>query len=372
MHITKKAPEPNTMSTKIAIIGTAGIPANYGGFETLAEYLTRHLAEKFKITVFCSSKNYDKKQTSCNNARLVYIPFNANGVQSILYDVLSMFKALFFADTFLILGVSGCIVLPFIRMLGRKHIVVNIDGLEWKRDKWNIAARWFLKFSEKIAVNFSSKVITDNKAIQDYVKKEYGLHSSLIAYGADHVSRIPLSDEIKKTFLLSNEKYAFTVCRIEPENNIHIILKAFSSIDHPLIMIGNWQNSRYGRELKIQFSQEKNIHLCDPVYDLDILNQLRSNATLYIHGHSAGGTNPSLVEAMYSGLPIIAFDINYNRETTQNQAVYFENSMQLQEILKQIINGALEINGNKMREIANQKYLWKDVVKKYEQLLVKY
>ena len=358
------------MNHKIAIIGTVGVPANYGGFETLTEYLTQYLGKKLDITVFCSSKNYSKKQASYNNARLLYFPLNANGVQSILYDVVSMIYALFFADTFLILGVSGCIVLPFISLFARKHIVVNIDGLEWKRGKWNTFAKWFLKFSEKMAVKFSNKVITDNKAIQDYVKKEYGIHSSLIAYGADHVSKIPLSDRIKETFPSTNGKYAFTVCRIEPENNIHIILKAFSNIDFPLIMVGNWENSKYGRKLKNQFSLKKNIHLCGPVYDLNILNQLRGNATLYIHGHSAGGTNPSLVEAMYLGLPIIAFDVNYNRETTENQAVYFKNSSQLQELVNQFTNSTLKIDGNQMSELAKKRYLWKDVVKKYEQLLI--
>ncbi len=148
------------MNRKIAIIGTAGIPANYGGFETLAEYLTQQLGGALDLTVFCSSKNYPKKQVSHNNARLLYIPLNGNGIQSIFYDIFSMLRALFFADTFLILGVSGCIALPFIRFICRKHIVVNIDGLEWKRDKWSSFAKWFLKFSEKMAVKFSDEVIT--------------------------------------------------------------------------------------------------------------------------------------------------------------------------------------------------------------------
>ncbi len=174
------------MSKKIAIIGTVGVPAIYGGFETLAEYLTKYLGKKYELTVYCSSKSYSNKIIEYNNARLVYLPLNANGVQSIPYDILSILKALRYADTLLILGVSGCISLPFVKLISRKKIVVNIDGLEWKREKWNKFAKWFLKFSEKLAVKYADAVITDNKVIQNYVLSEYGVKSTLIAYGADH------------------------------------------------------------------------------------------------------------------------------------------------------------------------------------------
>ncbi len=356
-------------SNKIAIIGAAGIPANYGGFETLTEYLTEHLGEKLDLTVFCSSKNYSSKHETYNNVHLVYIPLNANGIQSIVYDIVSMFKALFFADTFLILGVSGCIALPVIRVISRKHIVVNIDGLEWKRDKWNGFAKWFLKFSEKMAVNFSDEVITDNKAIQEYVMKKYGIRSNLIAYGADHAIQVPVSEEIGKTYPPINHKYAFTVCRIEPENNIHIILEAFANTNFPFIMIGNWRNSEYGRELKAAYSSHSNIHLYEPIYDQNVLNQLRGNATLYIHGHSAGGTNPSLVEAMYLGLAIIAFDVDYNRETTENKALYFRESVDLQKSVEDVVGKDLHLLKKNMKDIALRRYTWKIITKKYKLLL---
>ena len=178
------------MNKKVAIIGTVGLPAKYGGFETLSEYLTKHLGEKFEITVYCSSKSYENQLEYYNNAKLEYIALNANGVQSIPYDIVSIFKALKYADTLLILGVSGCIILPFVKMFSKKKIVVNIDGLEWKRAKWNKYAKAFLKFSEKMAVKYADVVVTDNKVIQNYVLSEYGEESELIAYGADHVEKI--------------------------------------------------------------------------------------------------------------------------------------------------------------------------------------
>lgn len=357
------------MTSKIAIIGTVGLPAKYGGFETLTEYLTKHLGGSLDLTVFCSSKSYSKKSQTYNNARLIYIPLDANGVQSIFYDILSMFKALQFADTFLILGVSGCIVLPLIRLISRKKIVVNIDGLEWKRAKWNRQAKWLLKFSEKLAVQFSDHVITDNKAIQEHVIEEYGVESDLIEYGGDHVEKRPLSGEIKEAYPLSRNPYAFKVCRIEPENNIHIILDAFSQVSFPLIIVGNFGSSEYGKNLIKKFSDAENIQLCDPIYDQSELNQLRGNAALYIHGHSAGGTNPSLVEAMCLALPIIAYDVQYNRETTENSAEFFKNSQQLRCLVEEYIEGNLKIDGLKMKEIAFRRYTWKNIVFKYKDLI---
>jgi glycosyltransferase involved in cell wall biosynthesis len=357
------------MMKKIAIIGTVGLPSKYGGFETLTEYLTKHLGGFLDLTVFCSSKSYGEKLLTYNQARLIYVPLDANGVQSIFYDIVSMFKALRFADTFLILGVSGCIVLPLIRIISRKKIVVNIDGLEWKRAKWKKPAKWFLKFSEKLAVKFSDRVITDNKAIQDYVTKEYGVASKLIEYGGDHVKNVILSDKMREAYPLTRHPYAFTVCRIEPENNIHITLEAFSQISFPFIMVGNFRNSPYGENLIERYSNSKNILLCDPIYDQEKLNQLRGNASLYIHGHSAGGTNPSLVEAMCLGLPVVAYDVDYNRETTENLALYFTKPEELIDVVENE-QGKFKDVGIALKNVAMSRYSWKKITKLYEDILI--
>lgn len=357
---------------KIAIIGTVGIPAKYGGFETLTEYLTKYLSKQYDITVFCSSKNYSEKLEVHNGAKLEYIALNANGIQSIPYDILSIIKALSFADTLLILGVSGCIVLPFIKIFSRKRIVVNIDGLEWKRDKWGKTAKSFLKYSEKMAVNYADVVISDNKVIQEYVKEIYGIDSKLIAYGADHVTKELLSEEVKLKYKFLSEKYAFTVCRIEPENNIHIILEAFSEYRGlNLVIVGNWGNSEYGKKLKDKYQDYNHIHLLNPIYDQKILNEIRSNCYVYLHGHSAGGTNPSLVEAMYLGLPIIAYNIDYNIETTNNGAMYFANFKDLRDMLMSIDETVLAKISMKMQQIAKNSYTWRNIATKYSELFIK-
>jgi len=357
------------MNKKIAIIGTVGLPVKYGGFETLAEHLTKYLSHEYAMTVYCSAKSYEVKLPMHNGAKLEYINLDANGVQSIPYDILSILKSYRYADTILVLGVSGCIILPFVKFFSSKKIVANIDGLEWKREKWNKYAKWFLKFSEKQAVNYADIVITDNQVIQDYVLEEYGKESTLITYGGDHVERVSLSQEISEVYPFTNDKYAFKVCRIEPENNIHSIIEAMSmQTKLPLVIIGNWDNSNYGKDLRTKYKDIPHIHLLDPIYDQNILDQIRANCYVYLHGHSAGGTNPSLVEAMYLELPIFAYDVAYNLETTEHQASYFHTASDLLDLIEKMTEGSLQKNAKSMFEIATKRYVWKGIAKEYAKL----
>lgn len=357
---------------KIAIIGTVGVPAKYGGFETLAEHLIEDLGLKHDITVYCSAKKYTLKsrQKSYKNARLKFIPLEANGIQSILYDTLSIMHALFYADVLLILGVAGAWILPFVRWFTNKKIIISIDGIEWKRDKWNLLAKWYLFWAEGLAVKYSHIDISDNEAIQDYTAARYGSLSRIIEYGADHTIKTPISLETKEKYAFSNKPYAFNVCRIEPENNLHLILEAFSQTDKiPLVIVGNWNNSQYGIALKQKYFNHSNIHMLDPIYDQQKLDELRFNASLYIHGHSAGGTNPSLVEAMYMGLPIMAYGVSYNRVTTENKAIYFKSIQELITEINEMYTSKLLKIGIEMSEIAKRRYTWKNISFKYELLI---
>jgi glycosyltransferase involved in cell wall biosynthesis len=351
---------------KISIVGTVGLPAKYGGWETLVSNLTIHLNQEFDLTVFCSGLKYKDQLSEYNGARLEYINLNANGIQSIPYDIISIYKSLKFSDTILILGVSGCVFLPFVKLFGKSKIIVNIDGLEWKRGKWGKFEKWFLKFSERVAVKFSDLVVTDNKAIQEYVLKEYKVNSELIAYGGDHANREPIKDGNEAEYVFLNDKYAFKVCRIEPENNLDIILEAFSFCSSiPIAIVGNWSNSNYGIKLKKKYQVYSNIYLLDPIYNQTDIDTLRSNCFVYIHGHSAGGTNPSLVEAMFLGLPIIAFDVSYNRETTFNQSMYFKDKQQLINALENLNEAELKDISYRMKSIADKEYSWRIIADKY-------
>lgn len=356
---------------KVAIIGTVGVPANYGGFETLVEQLVRHnQSEDLQYAVYCSKRSYNDERWVYHGAKTVYVGFNANGMQSIPYDILSLIKASRKSDVVLVLGVSGCAFLPVYRLFSKKKLVINIDGLEHRRDKWNKWVRKFLKFSEKQAVKYGDVIVTDNKGITDYVQEEYGKSSELIAYGGDHVLMDVTEEEqdsILKEYELKKNSYSLGICRIEPENNVHTILEAYEkSPDKQLVFIGNWQKSEYGRNLFEKYKDCPHIELLSAVYDLKKLYALRNNCSLYIHGHSAGGTNPSLVEAMFFAKPIIAFDCVYNRESTENKASYFKNSKELISIL----NNSPEklTSGSDMLEIARRRYTWATIARQYESL----
>lgn len=164
------------------------------------------------------------------------------------------------------------------------------------------------------------------------------------------------------------ESYAIGVCRIEPENNIHIILEAFADAPLPLVMVGNWSNSAYGCELLERYKDAANILMHPPVYDHRQLDELRRGCTLYVHGHSCGGTNPSLVEAMYLELPVIAFDINFNRETTENRAMYFRDAAELRRIVSEMDEAHRMELAAAMKEIADRRYTWGRIAKLYSRL----
>ncbi len=359
---------------KVAIIGTVGIPANYGGFETLVEQLVRHNHDdNLQYAVYCSKKSYNDKRWVYHGAKTEYVGLSANGIQSIPYDILSLMKAARNSDVILILGVSGCAFLPIFRLFSKKKLVINIDGLEHRRDKWNNWIRKFLKFSEKQAVKYGDIIVTDNQGITDYVSTEYGKPSQLIAYGGDHVlTEIDenFTEKVLKKYNLTSGDYALGICRIEPENNVHIILEAFEKAKKKIVFIGNWQKSEFGRNLAENYKNSIYVKITPAVYDLDVLNVLRSNCSIYLHGHSAGGTNPSLVEAMFFEKPIIAFDCVYNRESTENKATYFSS---VEELINALNDNNIDLvaNAEAMREVAVRRYKWETIARQYEKLYTK-
>jgi glycosyltransferase involved in cell wall biosynthesis len=364
---------------KVAIIGTVGLPAKYGGFETLAEHLVTHLSDQYNFTVYCSKKRYKKEEQikTYKGANLKYVPLDANGVQSIPYDTISILHAVFTSDVLLILGVAGAWILPLIRLFSNKKIIISIDGIEWKRDKWSIMAKLYLWWAEKIAVRFSHIDISDNESIQDYTALRYETLSRVIEYGADHTMKVKSTQQDFEKYSFLRTEYAVKVCRIEPENNVHLVLEAFKIQGQmTLVIVGNWNNSEYGKLLKETYSNIENITLLDPIYNQREIDLIRGNASLYIHGHSAGGTNPSLVEAMYLGLPILAFKVSYNVTTTENKAVYFSTAKELIHQLNAISTTQKNLLKHEMKTIANRRYTWKTIAKQYglliqEALLIK-
>lgn len=346
---------------KVSIVGTAGVPAAYGGFETLAENIVRfnheELGSRYSLTVFCSGRG---ARTWCG-AELVRVLLPANGFYSVIYDFVSLFIATCKrADVILVLGVSGALFLPLIKSISHAKLVVNVDGIEWKRAKWGRFASWFLKVSERIALRYADAVIADNPAVKKYLESQVPRTCELIAYGGDHALVPPVAPDAKVP-----NAFFFSVCRIEPENNVEMILRGFSS--NPslnIVFVGNWSASEYGIEMKARFSGCANIFLLDPIYDVRILSYFRTNALGYVHGHSAGGTNPSLVEAMHFGRPVFAYDCPFNRDTTEGHANFFADDAELVDLLNRcMIQGS--VSGELLKEVAQANFTWHHVAKQY-------
>lgn len=358
------------MKLKVAIIGTNGLPGRYGGWDQLLNHLTINLQGKYSFVVYTSTFNAVKGLKEYNGASLKVIPLKANGMQSVLYDIVSLIHAAFKYDVLIVLGTSGCVFLPIIRLF-KKKIILNPDGAEWKRGKWNKPIKWFLKLSESFGIKYSDIVVADNKIIQEYVRDTYNVNAELIEYGGDNASNVPLSSETAKKYEIEAFNYAFKVCRIEPENNIDLILEAFKESKLTFILVGNWNFSNYGRKLREQYAGYSNLNLLDPIYDQKTLDELRGNCCLYIHGHSVGGTNPSLVEAMNLGLCCVVFDVDYNRETTENSAIYFKSAVDLTKLLNSYEENLLDLEGcqRRMKEIALRRYYWSLITDKYSELI---
>lgn len=357
-----------TSKKSIYIVGTNGLGVNYGGWDKLLSKLIEYMPDNYKLYVYTSSHENLENTSHINNAKPIFINLRANGYQSIFYDFFSMIHAVYKnADIILVLGLSGGIFFPIFKLFKSK-VILNPDGAEWKRAKWNFLIKKFLKVSERIGIYFSDHVISDNLIISKEISNSYGITSTIAAYGGDHVKKIIIKDETLTKYNLVKDEYAFKVCRIEPENNIDIILEAFIETKIQLILIGNWNNSSYGKNLKAKYSHYCNLLLLDPIYEQIVLDELRGNCRIYIHGHSVGGTNPSLVEAMHLRLCCLVFDVNYNRETTDDSAIYFKDKNELILQLKSLWHDKKKIEEVKenMYNSALKRYTWKKIIAIYQ------
>jgi len=358
------------LKKKVAIIGTNGLPAKYGGFETLVNYLTKYLSDDFEIYVYCSKNAFPKiNNRKYNNSNLVYIPLNANGWQSIIYDSISILHAFSHCSALLILGPISAGYILSINLIFRKKIITNYGGIEWKREKHSYLSQLFAKLNYKIATKNTQVHIVDNDAIGLELKKDFSLNSyKIIPYGGDHV--INLRGEIKfnSKYDFLNKKYICAVGRAQTDNNQHLLISVANNIPElQFVLISNWNSTEYGMKLRKNSTEIKNLYLIGPVYDQEEIDEIRSNCFIYIHSHAQSGTAPTLVEAMSLGLPIISFDSIANRKTTNDEAIYFTSEDDLTRILKNINHEDLKQIAIKMGKIASENFKWSKITEEYKQ-----
>jgi glycosyltransferase involved in cell wall biosynthesis len=312
---------------KIGILGTRGIPNHHGGFEQFAEFFALEAQKKgHDITVY-NSNNHPYQESNYNGVNIIhcYDPENKIGTAGqFIYDlncILNSRKQDF--DIVLQLGYTSSSI--WFKLHPKKAILLtNMDGLEWKRSKYSKKVQSFLLKAEKWAANTSDYLISDSIGIQDYIKKTYHKPSTYIAYGAT-LFKNPI-EIILKQYNVKPYSYNMLIARMEPENNIETILDgvALSNTTTPFLVIGKNDTNEFGKQLTEKYKKYKHILFIGGVYNQNHLDNLRYYSNLYFHGHSVGGTNPSLLEAMASSALIIANNNPFNKAILQDNAYYFK------------------------------------------------
>lgn len=357
---------------KVHIVGTHGVPAKYGGFETLADYLCQNLNEDYELTVYCNAHKYPVKEKKYYGATLKYLKLEANGFKGIFYDLITFIQALLGADVILYLSPVGSGFMTPLKYLTRKKVIVNHGGLnEWEREKLNSIQKIWAKFNHRIAAKCSDVNIADNDLYKQSLKDNFNADSVVIRYGGDHVNKIDVGHPVfSKKYSFAKEKYAVSVSRAQLDNNIHIVLEAFETFHKfKIVLVSNWSISKYGLDLKEKYSNHPNMILLDAIYDKDELDYIRGNGYVYIHSHSRCGTAPSLVEAMNLENAIISFDVPTNRETTKNGAMFFSDASTLLDQLKELSSNNMVSCKDKMMEISTKEYTWENISTDYRSVI---
>jgi glycosyltransferase involved in cell wall biosynthesis len=360
----------NKPSLHIGILGTRGIPNRYGGFEAFAEQLAPRLAEKgHRVTVFCSH-DQENKDRVFKNVKLdfQYNPEKIFGTfGQFIYDLNCNLKAS--RDKFQILlhlGYTSDSVWHRLWPRNTVHIT-NMDGFEWRRAKYSKPVQNFLKQAESWAAGNSQALVADSPVILDYLQKNYKTPAFYIGYGAE----IPdsFNENLLFPFGLTMGRYDLIIARMEPENNIELAVRAhlLSDRNTPLVIIANETN--YGKSLKNRFCHNLSVRFLPPCYDRNTLHALRHFARYYIHGHSAGGTNPSLLEAMACGCRILAHDNPFNRSVLEGNSAFYDHAEALAELISRPADN-LDFNQwgrNNVERIRNY-FSWDYITDSYEAL----
>jgi glycosyltransferase involved in cell wall biosynthesis len=357
---------------KIAIIGTRGIPNFYGGFEQMAQYLAVGLLNKgHEVTVY-NSHTHPYQQNEWNGVKLIHCYDAENRIGTagqFVYDFNCIMNARKYNyDVILFLGYTSSSV--FGRLFPKNAVIIsNMDGMEWKREKYSRPVKQFLKYAEKLAVKYSQFFIADSTVIQTYIDAKYKIASKYIPYGAEIFAN---NDEGTLTkYNVTPYNYHMLMARMEPENNIDMILNGFhnSHSDKKFIVVGNCNNS-YGKLMYEKYCKDERILFVGGIFDGEITNTLRVFCKLYFHGHSVGGTNPSLLEAMASKALIAAHDNQFNRAVLGTDACYFDSPAAVKQLVETTDHGEkeknmMQLNLNKIKD----KYNWPAVIDEYEKFI---
>jgi len=358
------------MQLKVAIIGARGIPATYGGFDTLVEELSVRLVRDhaMKVTVYCRTDYYVERPEYFSGVACVYISApRIKGMESLIHTFLSSLHALIRDYDLIFIVDPGNAPMAVMLKLLSKIVVIHTDGLGWKRRKWGYLARRYYRWVEWVSARMVKNIITDNQGMADYYVQNYHAGSMQIAYGAS--SPYGVDETVYKELFLAAGSYLLVVARLEPENNVDVIIREYvaAKVGLPLVIVGGAPYGGDYMDYLHSLANEKVI-FAGPFSDQAKLNALYKGAYLYVHGHEVGGTNPSLLRAMGFGTAPLVMDVNYNRYVVGPQGfVFTKKEGNLAAALGKLANDVSEVRkaGQDALDRVNKEYNWEAVSARY-------
>lgn len=351
----------------IAMVGTRGVPAKYGGFETAVQEIGQRLADRgHEVVVYCRGGGGIPMYRGMRRVELPAL--RTRSLETLSHTGLSAAHQVFHpADAAIVFNAANAPWLPLLRA-ARIPVATHMDGLEWKRDKWGPVGKRYYRVCESLAVRWSDALIADARGIADYYRHEFDADTRLLTYGAP-ILQPGHSDRLAELGLEPNG-YHLLVARFEPENHVKLIIDGYvrSGSQTPLVAVGSCPYNN-GYLERVQAAAQGKVRFLGGVWDQELLDQLYGNARIYWHGHSVGGTNPSLLRAMGAGTAVNAFDVGFNREVLQGTGKYFTNAT---DVAGQVSEAdaepeAVRERGRRTRDAASA-YDWDLVTDGYEQL----
>lgn len=348
---------------KVAIIGSHGLYANYGGWDQLVKNLAELKSNNVDYLIFNSADSPIVTNVPYNVVvkRLV---FKASGFQGLFYDFQSILYSLFKVDTILLLGVQGIPLIPFTNLLKKINIVSNVGGLEWERPKFGYFSRLYLKICFTLSFRYSSTVILDNPHYKIFQPQKIRSKVSVIPYGGVIDTSLDVTSDLLMKYHFLNEEYFLSISRALEDNMVDELCNCFVNINKKLVLICNFSSSQYGMTVLNKYKEHENIILINGLYNKPELDLIRRKCKAYIHTHTLCGTAPSLVEMIISRRPIISIDIPQNQFTLHNQGLFYTNFTELNNILRDQDDFECYIPSDSICEL----YRWVKIVNDYEAL----
>jgi len=348
---------------RVAIIGSHGLYANYGGWDQLVRKLAENKTENVDYLIFNAFES-PRNITPPNGVVIRRIEIKASGFQGLFFDFWSILLCFWKVDTILLLGVQGIPIIPLLKLFKKFNVVSNVGGIEWERPKFGYLAKQYLKFCFNLSFIFSEHVILDNLHYKTFLPKHRKAKIEVIPYGGEIDISLFIDKDIKNKYSFIEDEYFLSISRSLKDNLIGELCESFISTKSKLVLISNFSSSPYGKNIYEKYSNYSNIILINGLYNKPELDLIRRNCKAYIHTHTLCGTAPSLVEMIIAQRPIFSIDNPQNKFTLHNQAFFFSSFSEIHELITSKDDITKFIPSIDICQL----YFWDKIVKDYEKL----